>query len=72
MRRRLLTAAVVVAVAFALFFFFVPAVPMNIIPCFFDGRGSGYASLSYRMFYSGEIYLGGHLEWAAFNAQYCN
>jgi len=57
--------AVVVVVAF----FFVPVVPMNIVPCVFVGNG--YASLSYRLFYAGEIYLGGHFTWATFNDQNC-
>jgi Sec-independent protein secretion pathway component TatC len=70
MRRRFLTAVGVVAVAFALIFFFAPAFPMNIVPCFLSG--SGYASLSYRLFYAGEIYLGGHFEWATFNDQGCH
>jgi hypothetical protein len=68
MRRR--NAAIGLAmVAVVAFFFLAPAVPMNIIPCF--SGGSGYASLSYRLFYIGEICLGGHFAWATFNDQNC-
>jgi hypothetical protein len=69
MSRRTPTAVGVVVVALALLFFLAPVVPMNIIPCF--SGGSGYASPSYRLFYAGEIYLGGHFSWATFNDQRC-
>jgi hypothetical protein len=70
MKRRTLTAAGLFGVAFiALFFFYAPVVPMNIVPCFPNGHG--YASLSYHLFYAGEINLGNHLQWATFNDQLC-
>jgi hypothetical protein len=69
MRRRNVAISLAI-VAVVAFFFLAPAVPMNIIPCF--NGGSGYASLSYRLFYVGEIYLGGHFSWANFNDQDCN
>ncbi len=46
---------------FLLFFFFVPVVWMNIIPCF--SLGHGFSSLSYYLFNAGETYLNGHLVW---------
>jgi hypothetical protein len=71
MKRRTLIAAGVLGVALVAFFFCAPVVPMNIIPCFAPPHGEGYASLSYRLFYVGEIYLGSHFEWATFNDQHC-
>ena len=71
MRRRTLIAAGVLGVALVAFFF-APVVPMDIVPCVV--HGTGYASPSYRLFYVGEIYLGGyfgHFEWATFNGQNC-
>ena len=49
--------------AFVLFFFLAPVVRMDIIPCQYFG--SGYASLSYFLFNTGEAYLShqGHFFW---------
>lgn len=53
-KRTKLTFAVCV-LGFVVFFFFAPIVPMLIIPCQY--YGSGYASLSYRLFHIGEGYF---------------
>ena len=58
-----------VVIVVVVVFFFAPVVPMNIVPCFIVGNG--YASLSYRLFYVGEIYLAGRFTWATFNDQNC-
>ncbi len=69
MRRATGIVLVGIAIVVVVVFISVPVVPMNIIPCFVVGNG--YASLSYRLFYVGEIYLGGHFTWATFNDQNC-
>jgi hypothetical protein len=72
MRRR--NAAIVLAIlAVVAFFIFVPAVPISLC----NNEGNGFASLSYRLLYTGEIYLGGHFSYenvalaVTFNAQNC-
>ena len=67
-RGRTIVAGGLVA-AFVLFFFLVPVVPMNIVPCF--NGGDGYASLSYRLFYVGMTTTNGDFGWVAHNYSGC-
>ena len=52
-----------------LFFFLVPVVKMDIEPCI--PRGTGYVSLSYRIFYVGMTRGGARLAWLTQNLAHC-
>ena len=54
MRQRFVIAGVC-AVAFLLFFFLVPVIQMNVMPCHISGNG--YSSLSYHIFNLGLAYI---------------
>jgi len=70
-RTTLIAVGALGATFIVMFFVFAPVAPMNIIPCFPDGNGNGYASISYHLFYVGEIYRGGQFSWSTFNDQNC-
>jgi len=69
MKRRTKVAISVFVVAFTVFFFFIPAVPMDVIPCWAGGKG--FATLSYVFFSYGEVFVGTRFFWATQSEANC-
>jgi hypothetical protein len=69
MKRASAIAAGAWVIIILLFFFVVPVVKMDIAPCI--PRGTGYVSISYRIFYFGMTHSGARFVWLTQNLAHC-